>query len=190
VSHGSRMRSLVVVVLVGVAAAFGSGAARAQDATPTAGGVAAPVGVAFQPLGVAAGVTLPVPADLTMARAGFDPGATFAFEASDPEGSLLLVESGELTIRVEEQAWTVSRGAALDQAMANATEGEPDTSGVMEEVAMGQEATLRAGDVAYIPGNLTGEVRNDGQEPASALLVVIEPARAMTGGEAEATPAG
>jgi quercetin dioxygenase-like cupin family protein len=58
---------------------------------------------------------------------------------------------------------------------------------VVEEVAMGEDATLEAGDVAHVPGNLTGEVRNTGQEPTSVLLVLIGPEGMMMGG-AEATP--
>ena len=50
---------------------------------------------------------------------------------------------------------------------------------------------MRAGDVAYIPGNLTGEVHNTGQEPASALLILTDPTGAMMGAATpEATPAG
>jgi hypothetical protein len=66
----------------------------------------------------------------------------------------------------------------------------PDLSGVLEEVAMGVDATLDAGDVAYIPGNLSGEVRNDGDEHASALVILIAPSDAAMGDDAaEATPA-
>jgi quercetin dioxygenase-like cupin family protein len=152
----------------------------AQESTPSAGAMSME-GLTFNLLGVAPNVTLPSPADLQIARAGFAPGAGFPFDASDPTGSMAVVESGALTIRVEEQEWTISRGAALQQAMA--TPGAaPDMSGVLEEVAMGAEATLQAGDVAYIPGNLTGEVRNNGQEPASALVFLIAPSGAMMGG--------
>jgi hypothetical protein len=47
-----------------------------------------------------------------------------------------------------------------------------------------------AADVAYIPGNLSGEVRNAGQEPVSALVILIAPGDAPMGGAAaEGTPA-
>ena len=180
-NHRTRLRVLASVVLFSLVLGGGVGSTRAQEATPAAGG-------AFQMLGLATGVLLPSPADLVLARVGFNPGESFSFDASDPNGVLVLLESGELTIRVDEQGWTISRGAALQQAMTTAAETGPDLSGVMEEVARGEAGTLQAGDVAYIPGNLTGEVRNDGQEPASALLVEIGPTGAMLGGAPEATP--
>jgi hypothetical protein len=54
---------------------------------------------------------------------------------------------------------------------------------------MGKNGTLHTGDVAYIPGSPIGDVRNDGQAPAWALLVEIGPSGAMMGGEPAATPA-
>ena len=178
--------SLVVVVMLGIARLPGSPAAVAQEATPAAEGMEMG-GLTFQPLGFAPGVPLPGTVDLEVARAGFAPGAGFPFDASDPQGALVIMESGTLTVRVEEQAWYISRGAALEQAMATDA-AAPDMSGVLEEVAMGEEATLEAGDVAHIPGNLTGEVRNAGSEPASALLVLIGPSTTTGEESAEATP--
>jgi hypothetical protein len=46
--------------------------------------------------------------------------------------------------------------------------------------------TLEAGDAAYVPGNVTGEIRNDGQERAVALAFLVGPTEDMA---AEATPA-
>jgi hypothetical protein len=51
----------------------------------------------------------------------------------------VVVESGALTVRVDEMAWTITRGA-----------------GSSEEVAPGEEATLEAGDPAYVPGGVNG----------------------------------
>ena len=94
-----------------------------------------------------------------------------------------------MTVRVEEQAWTISRGAALQQAMETAG-AAPDMAGVLEEVTMGEDATLEAGDVAYTPGNITGEVRNTSQEHTSVLVVFIGPEGfTMDGSAPEATPA-
>jgi quercetin dioxygenase-like cupin family protein len=182
--HPLRLVPLVLVLLVGLVASLGSGIVRAQEATPGADELA-PEGVTFTPLGFAPNATVPVPADLVVARATFAPGGGFPFDASDPEGALLIMESGTLTIRVEEEGWTISRGAALQQAMAT-PDAQPDMTGVLEHVAMDQEGTLQAGDVAYIPGNRTGEVRNTGQDAASALLILTDPAGAMLG---MATPA-
>jgi quercetin dioxygenase-like cupin family protein len=79
----------------------------------------------------------------------------------------VVVESGALTVRVDEMAWTITRGA-----------------GSSEEVAPGEEATLEAGDSAYVPGGVNGGVRNTGQERAEALVFLVRPAGART----EATP--
>ena len=46
---------------------------------------------------------------------------------------------------------------------------------VIEAVSAGQEMTIAAGDVAYIPGSVAGELRNDGQEPAVGLIFLIAP---------------
>ena len=86
----------------------------------------------------------------------------------------MIVESGSLMARVEEQSWTISRGAALQEAMTSAEAGGGLASAA-EEVAAGAEGTLQAGDVAFVPGGVSGDVRNDGEEPASALLVLIAP---------------
>jgi quercetin dioxygenase-like cupin family protein len=159
--------SVVAVMLLAVLTLHVQSVAVAQDATPSAEEMM-PEGLTFEPIGFAQGVTVPSPADLTAARAGFEPGAGFPLEASDPEGAFVIVESGTLTVRVEEVTWTISRG-----------------SGSSEEVALGEEATLEAGDSAYVPGGVTGEVRNNGQERAEALVFLVDPAGAM----AASTPA-
>ena len=173
----SVLLSIVAVLLLGILALHAQPVVVAQEATPS-GEEMAPEGASFQPLGFASGVTLPSPADLLVARFGLDAGASFPLDPNDPTNTLVVIESGTLTVRVEEVAWSITRGAALQEVMA-APEGEGDFSSVMEEVAMGAEATLEAGDVAYIPGSVNGEVRNDGQERAEALLFVVGPPEAM-----------
>lgn len=180
------MLVLVAVLMLGVSGMTGSPGVRAQDATPASGEMAME-GLSFTLLGMVPGVTLPATADLQVARAGFEPGAGFPFDASDPVGVLVIMESGTLTMRVDEQPWFVSRGAAMEEAMGSG-EMEPDMSAVLEEIPAGTEGTVDAGDVAHIPGNLTGEVRNNGDEPATALLVLMDPGM-MGEGMAEATPA-
>ena len=140
-------------------------------------------GLTFTLLGLAPGVTLPSAADLQVARAGFDPGAGFPFDASDPNGTLVIIESGSLTVHVQEQDWTISRGAAIQQMETSGA--EPDISGLVDEIAMGEEATLEAGDVAYVPGGVSGDVYNTGEERAEVLIVIIGPEGMMMG---EATP--
>lgn len=178
--------SLMVVFMLGIARLPSSPNAVAQEATPSAGEMGME-GLTFELLGVAPGATLPAAADLEVARAGFAPGAGFPFDPSDPVGVLVIIESGELTMRVEEQSWHISRAVALQLAVSD-DPMNPDMNLVLEEVAMGTEATLQAGDIAHIPGNLTGEVRNNGQEAASALLVLMAPDM-MNEGTPEATPA-
>ena len=174
--------SVVVVMLLGIAALRAYPHAVAQEASPAAEEFM-PEGTTFVPIGFAPGVALPSPADLVAARASFEPGAGFPFAASDPEGAFVVIESGTLTVRVEEMAWTITHGAALGAMMAS-PQAAGDLTGVMEEVAMGEEATLAAGDSAYIPGGVNGEVRNDGQERADALVFLVAPAEGM----AAATP--
>jgi quercetin dioxygenase-like cupin family protein len=175
--------SLVVILVLGGLALRAQPLTVAQDATPAADEVGME-GLMFTLIGLAPGVTLPPAADLEVARSELAPGAGFPFDASDPTGALVIVERGSLTITVEEQAWQISRGATLTQLFATPT-AEGSILDIMEEVAMGAEGTLQAGDVAYIPGAATGEVRNTGQELASALLVLIGPSGAF----GEATPA-
>jgi quercetin dioxygenase-like cupin family protein len=174
--------SVVVVMLLGIATLSAHPHALAQEATPAAEEYM-PEGTTFEPIGFAQGVMVPSPADLLAARVSFEPGIGFPFAASDPEGVLVVVESGALTVRVDELAWTITRGAALGALMAT-PEAEGELSGAMEEVTMGEEATLAAGDSAYIPGGVNGEVRNDGQERAEALVFLVSPPEAMM----EATP--
>ena len=180
------MLALVVIVALGASVLALSSSVHAQDGTPIADD-AGMGGLSFTLLGIAPGVTLPGTVDFQVARAEFAPGAGFPFDASDPVGVLVIMESGTLTMRVDEQPWFVSRGGALQQAMSSG-EMEPDMSGVLEEVPAGTEGTVEAGDVAHVPGNLTGEVRNMGDESATALLVLMDPGM-MGAGMAEATPA-
>jgi hypothetical protein len=97
---------------------------------------------------------------------------------------IVLVESGTLTVQADGTV-TVTRGAGMGEAMATA-EATGDFSTLMESVAAGEAVTLEAGDAAYLPANMTGEIRNDGQDPAVALAFLVVPPEGMMG---EATPA-
>jgi hypothetical protein len=168
-------RSIVLVLFLGLIAVTGAGAVRAQEATPAAEAPMEtdPEGVSFDLLTLASGVALPDPADMVVVRIGLEPGASDVFDATDPAGGILLVESGAITVRVS-QPWTVTRGEGLLAAMIAAEEAG-DMSGVWEAIAPGVEATLEAGDAAYIPGNVDGELRNDGDEPATGIGFLIGP---------------
>lgn len=152
-----------------------------QEATPAGVEIG---GVTFEPVALATGIDLPSPGDLFVARAALDPGGVVPIVESDPALGILLVESGTLTLQLE-GPMTVTRGAGLGEAMATA-EATGDVSAVMESVPAGQAVTLAAGDAAYIPANVAGEIRNEGQERAVRLAILVLPPEAMTGA---ATPA-
>ena len=165
--------SFVVMVMLGIARLPHSPAAFAQEATPTDPSTMEMEGVTFTPIGFADGVALPSTASLIAVRVSIAPGAVSPFLADDPASGMLVVESGTFTAMVE-APWSLTRG-----------DGE---FGETEAIAVGDDAMLSAGDVAYIPGSVTGEIRNDGTEPATGLIFLIIPG--ALGGEAapEATP--
>jgi quercetin dioxygenase-like cupin family protein len=175
--------SIVAVVLLGIGALQAQPVAVAQEGTPT-GGEMMPAGVTFQPVAFALGVDMPSsPSDLIVFRLGLEPGSTLPVDAS-PGVGILLVESGTLTVQVQGPV-SVNRGAGMSAGMATA-EATGDMSGLSETVAAGEVATLEAGDAVYVPGNVAGEIRNEGQAPATALVFSVDASQGMTG---EATPA-
>lgn len=173
--------SIVVVVLLGSLALRAQPVAVAQEATPSADMTMD--GATFEPVSFALGVELASPSDLFVARIGLDPGAGFPLEESDPSMGILVVESGTFTVQVEGPV-SVTRGAGLGEAMA-AAESTGDLSAAAEAIAAGEAVMLEAGDAAYIPSSVNGEIRNDGQERAVGLAFLVGPAEGMTG---EATP--
>lgn len=182
----SWVLSLIIVVL-GLSAASMPGA-RAQDSTPAADPPSEEAGVTYTPIGFAADVSLPSSADLIAVRLSIDPGAVSSLGGDDPTSGFLLVESGTFTAQVD-AAWTISRGAALQQALTPPS-ASGEESEVTESIAANQETTLSAGDVAFIPSTVTGELRNAGQEPAVALVVVVAAGGTLSGSSAAAaTPA-
>jgi quercetin dioxygenase-like cupin family protein len=180
--RAAKLFPLVLILIVGLVAG-GSGVARAQDGTPAADETGME-GLSFTPLGWATEVTLPSPAYLEVARVGFAPGAGFPLDPSVSSAVMVVIESGEITATVVEQSWTVTRGAMLQQVMAT-PDAMPDMASVQEVIAMGAETTLHTGDAAYIPGSVSGEVRNAGEETATAIVFLIAPSGMM----GEATPA-
>ena len=173
--------AVVALVLVGLLVAGHAATTVAQEGTPAAGeGFAPPEGVAFEPLGFGTADELPAaPADLVLLRFTIDPGAGFPIEADDPSVGFVYVEAGALTFRVEAPI-RVTRAATI---AAFATPGAIEAGAVPgpEEVAAGTEFTLEAGDSVVIPANVGGELRNDGQEQAEGLVVLVGPPE---GGEA------
>jgi hypothetical protein len=180
-SRLSVLLSLIVVVLLTVLAPPAQPVAIAHEATPAAVKIA---GVTFEPVALVAGIDLPSPGDLFVARAALDPGGVVPIEKGDPALGILLVESGILTLQLE-GPMTVTRGAGVGKTMATA-EATGDVSTLMESIPAGQAVTLAAGDAAYIPAHVAGEIRNEGQERAVRLAILVLPPEDMTG---EATPA-
>ena len=174
----SVVLSVVVVMLLGIIAVWVQPVAVAQDATPSSD-MQEPAGVTFEPLAITSGVTLPSPADLITVRLTIDPGAVLPSEASDPTGGMLIVESGTLTLRLDTPL-AVSRSGSLMAAIGTA-EATGTFTPTEEQIASGEEVTMSVGDVVYIPGSVSGEIRNDGDEPAVAHVVLIGPTEAMTG---------
>jgi quercetin dioxygenase-like cupin family protein len=175
--------SIIAVVLLGIVAVRVQPVTIAQEATP-AGGEMGLKGITFELVSLASGAEVTNPSDLAVVRIGFDPGARLTGEENDPTVGIMLVESGTLTVQADGPV-TVTRGATLGAAMATA-EATGDFSTIMEAVAAGEAVTLEAGDAAYLPANIPGEVRNDGQEHAVALAFLITPPEGMM---SEATPA-
>lgn len=171
------MRRFAVVVafaLMGVGSVGGLSGhhALAQDATPAAQSDMA--GIAYLPLGYIPAVAMPDSVDTEVARGTLEPGAGFSFTPDDPAAAILIMESGEITVTVEDASWTISRGAAVTAVLT----GTPAASGatdVVEVVGAGETATFSAGDIAYVPGNVTGELHNAGDEQAVTLLITYLP---------------
>ena len=176
---------LLVVMLIGlVAVGRGSPSTLAHEGTPGADEFEVPEGVTFTPLGFVTAEELPAaPADLGLIRFTLEPGAGFPVEASDPSAALVLVESGTLTVQVDVPI-TVTRAATI---AAFSTPGaDESTIPAPEEMAAGTEFTMGAGDSAYFPPSIAGQVTNAGQEPAVLLAATIEP---QSGDGAAASPA-
>jgi uncharacterized RmlC-like cupin family protein len=169
---------LVVVSLLGSVAMQVQPVVVAQEATPSSD-MQEPEGVTFEPLGIASGVALPSPADLITVRLTIDPGAVLPSEASDPTGGMLIVESGIVTIRIN-APWAIARSGSLNAAIATA-EATGTFTPSDDQIASDESAIMEPGDVAYLPGSVSGEIRNYGAEPAVALVVLVGPTEAMTG---------
>ena len=111
-----RLVPLVFVLLAGLIAG-GVGAVRAQEATPAAGEMAME-GLTFTLLGAASAVTLPSPADVQVARAGFAPGAGFPLVPLDATSAMVVVESGTGTVKQPAPSSMPADGTALAHAPA------------------------------------------------------------------------
>jgi quercetin dioxygenase-like cupin family protein len=157
--------ALLIVLVLAIGASQGMyRSTQAQDATPPAdqqGG--APEGVSF--VSLASGtieVLSPGTANLTLGRIRLAPGATLPFDPTDPSVDLVYMSSGTLTFRVEADM-TVARGVSAGTPVPT----EP------EAIAANTEFTMSDGDSALFPPNAAGEVRNDGDEDATAWVTNV-----------------
>jgi hypothetical protein len=136
----------VLGIVLGTAALAGS--AGAQESTPLADAAEAEVapGVTF--------TLLPTSEDPpSLYRLEFAPGATLYF-AGDPAISLVFVETGVIALNMN---------AAVSDARA-ATPAGTDAALPMDQ-----------GDYFVLPPLVAGEIRNDGEEPASIIIAAITP---------------
>jgi hypothetical protein len=161
---------VVVVMLFGLIAGGGVlTGAGAQDASPPAGpppgGFEIAPGVMAEAIAFAEGRE-----DPSVYRLTFDAGVTYMIQES-PALEVAYVESGSLTL-------TLSVPVTIGQVAA------PDMEG--ETVATNTEVVVEAGEYLVLPPMTTGEVRNDGTEPASVSIANVIPAPIAS---PEATPA-
>ena len=170
--------SVVVVSLAGLLTVGNASIAVAQEGTPAADEYAMPEGVTFD--GLAFGtvaVTPPGPVDLGLYRSRLEPGASVGL-GGDAAYYLIYVESGTITFHVDTVA-SVTRAVAGTPAAQSPNQMEP------EEIAAGTDVSLNQDDAALFSPNphaAPGEVRNDGQEPVTVLVVEAQPAAgSMTG---------
>ena len=171
--------SIVALVLLGGVVLGLQPRAIAQEATPAMDDA---MEEAFAPVSFALGVELPSPADIFVARITLVPGQGFPLEESDPSSAMCLVEAGSVTVQADAPV-SATCGATLMESMM-AAEESGDISEAMEAIPAGEAVTLETGDAAYVPGSISGEIRNDGEEPAVCLTFVIGPSMGMM----EATP--
>ena len=165
------MRRILLLGAIATLSLLGLAALQAQPATVAQEAATEEIG--FEPLSLAVGVDLPSSADIVVARLSLGPGARSASDENDATVGVLLVEEGTFTVEID-APMTVTRGASFSEALA-AAESSGNFSGVAETVAPGEAITLDVGDVAYIPPNVSGEIRNDGQKPAVALGFLAAP---------------
>jgi hypothetical protein len=166
--------SLAFVALLGMVALGAQPRAIAQEASPTADEAMEEDAV---PVAFALGVELPSPADLFVARISLPVGQGFPLQESDPTTGICLVETGTITIQADAPI-SVTRGDSLLETMM-AAEESGDISQAMEAIPAGEAVTLQTGDAAFVPGSVTGEIRNDGDEPAVCLAFVASPSMGM-----------
>jgi len=183
----SSLVPLVGLLLLGlVVAAWPVAHTAAQDGTPAPEELALE-GVSFEPLAITAGVTLPNRGDLVVVRITLEPDAVLPSDPNDPSLAMVLIEAGELTFNIDGPV-AVTRAGAFAPALATAEAGGAFVA-PEETVTAGETVTLQAGDVAFLPPNVGGEVRNEGTEPVVGLAFLVAPPNEGEAVPTEGTPA-
>ena len=171
----SALIALMVVLLIGLFGTAGlAPAALAQDASPEApsdeeeGGLE---GIGFEFVSSFPIPEMSGPATIVdVFRITLEPDAFLPLEEDDPTSGLAYIESGSVTI-----------DADISIPVLRAPEDPEGFPGDAEEMPAGTEFSLEEGDSAMFPPNVFGDVRNDGSEPATVLIIVLAP----DSGEAE-----
>ena len=133
-----------------------------------------PEGVNLEFLAFATVTEVPDDADqLVLFRMLLAPRAVFPITPAQGGVALAEVESGVLTTTVDGPTRIARAGM------------EP---GVEEEIAAGETFTLEAGDSALYPPGLTGDIRNEGPEEVSLLVLEAVPPAPPMADEPAATP--
>jgi len=162
--RGSVIALLISLMLAIVAGQAVNLSTTAQDATPPSEQQAgAPEGVSFVTL--ASGsiqVLSPGTANLVLGRIRLAPGAALPFDPADPSVDLVYMTGGTLTFRIDAPI-TVARGVSAGTPIPT----EP------EAIEANTEFTMSDGDSALFPPNAAGEVRNDGDEDATAWVTNV-----------------
>jgi quercetin dioxygenase-like cupin family protein len=167
----SVLALLVALALVPLLVLGAVPAAVGQEATPPAGDDGTPAAVRTRPLAAGAIEILePGTANILLGRLIIAPGASLPFDPADPSASLIYVQSGELTFTADAPVAVARSGQR----------GTPE-AGQPEPQAAGAEFTLTQDDAVLLPPNVTGEVRNDGAEYATALVVSLAHVTAAEG---------
>jgi uncharacterized cupin superfamily protein len=135
--------------------------AQAQDATPATEAPVLGEGVSFMPIGGADGVTVPNPAMFLAVRVQIEPGAAAPLVAGNASSGLFMVEAGTFVVQVD-APWSLTRSASA--------------GGQLEAPAAGDVVELKAGDVAFVPADVAGELRNEEDLPAIGVIFLVAPA--------------
>ncbi len=168
-----RVSRLLILIALAIGMIVANVHVLAQDAAPDTEATAPGDGVRFTPVGGADGVTVPNPAMLLAVRVQIEPGAAAPLVAGNAASGLFMVEAGAFTAQID-APWSLTRSASA--------------GGQLEALAAGDVVELKAGDVAYVPPDVSGELRNDGDLPAIGVMFLVAPATVDAAGAATPEP--